>query len=52
MGNIVLDYFGAIFTSSSPTSMDMENVVGVVEPIVDSTMNHILTAPFTTDEIH
>lgn len=52
MGNIVLDYFGEIFTSSNPTLMDMENVLGSVEPIVDCTMNHILTSLFTAKEIH
>ncbi|XP_073049463.1 uncharacterized protein [Primulina eburnea] len=52
MGNIVLDYFGRLFSSSSPNIADLDALVGIVEPTVDCTMNRILTGPFTPKEIH
>lgn len=47
---IVLDYFGELFSSSGPTNIPI--TVGVLPRIVTEEMNVVLTRPITATEVH
>ncbi|KAL5576765.1 hypothetical protein UlMin_018464 [Ulmus minor] len=49
--NIVSDYFQNIFSSFTPSSLDMDRVFSCVMLRVTSDMNALLDKPFTGDEI-
>ncbi|KAK6141928.1 hypothetical protein DH2020_024331 [Rehmannia glutinosa] len=51
MTDIIMDYFNELFTTSSPSAEEMENVLGKVNLQVDEDMNDMLCRPFTTKEV-
>ena len=51
ISNIVTDYFDELFSSSTPSSLDMEIVLSSVTPKVSQQMNDHLSRPFTSEEI-
>ncbi|XP_073138425.1 uncharacterized protein [Henckelia pumila] len=51
MANFILEYFGTIFTSSKPSTSDIEVFLSDLEPMVTQNMNSILCAPFTAEEV-
>ena len=50
MGEILLDYYTNLFTSSNPTVFD--EILEAVQPRVTSRMNQKLTMEFTVDEVN
>ena len=50
MGEIVLDYYIDLFTSSNPIVFD--EILEAVQPRVTYSMNQKLTMEFTTDEVN
>ncbi|XP_075654756.1 uncharacterized protein LOC142624916 [Castanea sativa] len=50
MGKIVVDYYTDLLTSGNPT--DFDEIQGVAQPRVTSSMNQKLTMEFTVDEVN
>nr|POE86412.1 hypothetical protein CFP56_17290 [Quercus suber] len=50
MGEMVLDCYTDLFTSSNPTGFD--EILEAVQPKVTSSMNQKLTMEFTADEVN
>ena len=49
VGDIAIDYFEKLFTSSSPE--DFSDILSAIQPKVTTTMNEELTRTFTAQEI-
>ena len=50
MGEIVLDYYTDLFTSSN--LIDFDEILGAMQPRVTSSMNQKITMEFTADEVN
>ena len=50
MGEIVLDYYTNLFTSSN--LIDFDEILGAMQPRVTSSMNQKITMEFTADEVN
>ncbi|KAL5549549.1 hypothetical protein UlMin_004780 [Ulmus minor] len=51
ISNVVTAYFDKLFSSSSPSLLDMDSVFSCVKPKVSQRMNEHLSRPFTGEEI-
>ena len=50
--DIIHGYFLDLFTSSSPSNVDINSVLTYVKAKVTTDMNNKLLRPFTSDEVH
>ena len=50
MGEIMLDYYTDLFTSSN--LIDFDEILGAMQPRVTSSMNQKITMEFTADEVN
>lgn len=51
MEEVILDYFGTLFTTTHPSICDIEIALNDVEPKVTQSMNSALCAPFSAEEV-
>ncbi|KAL5566621.1 hypothetical protein UlMin_029785 [Ulmus minor] len=51
ISNVVTDYFDKLFSSSTPSLLDMDTVFSCVKPKVSQSMNEHMSHPFTGEEI-
>ena len=49
--DIISGYFQIFFSSSSPSSLDMDPILSCVKPRVTGEMNYSLTSPFSSEEV-
>ena len=49
MGELIEEYFGALFTSSNP---GFDDILCGIQPSVMDDMNEALTREFTVEEVH
>lgn len=51
MADLTFDYFANLFSSSNPSSQDIEVVLEATVPVVGPSLNDLLCEPFSADEI-
>lgn len=52
IANIILKFFANIFSSTNPSVLDIETATLNIIPLVDDSMNDILCAPYTENDIY